>query len=68
MLSKFDSVDSIVDYLRESAVSSTVVDPTVTASRIIRAKKQQKEKEIQNIRPPSQLEGDIQILPKGRVR
>jgi hypothetical protein len=69
MLSKFDSVDSIVNYLREPSVSSTVVDPTLTASRIIKAKKQQKDKEVINTTtPPSQPEGDIQILPKGRVR
>ncbi len=68
MNSKFDSVDSIVNYLREPTVTSTVVDPTITASRIIRAKKQQKDKEVINTTPPSQPEGDIQILPKGRVR
>ncbi len=69
MTSKFDSVDSIVNYLREPTVSSTMVDPTITASRIIQAKKQQqKNKDIINNLPPSQPEGDIQILPKGRVR
>jgi hypothetical protein len=64
MLSKFDSVDSIVDYLREP----TGVDPTLTASRIIKAKKQQKDKEVVAPTPPSGAEADIQILPKGRVR
>jgi len=68
MLSKFNSVDSIVDYLREPTVSSTVVDPTITASGIVRAKKQQKKNERQNISPPSLAEGAIEILPKGRVR
>lgn len=74
MLSKFDSVDSIVSYLQEAAPSSTVVDPTLTASMIIKAKKQQKQKEIIKIPPPtpssssSQSDADIQILPKGRVR
>ena len=68
MLSKFDSVDSIVSYLQEAVSASTVVDPTLTASTIIKAKKQQKQKEIAKISPPSQTEPDIQILPKGRVR
>ena len=70
MISKFDSVDSIVSYLQEfvPTPASYVVDPTLTASRIIKAKKQQKEKQAINIPPPSQTDGDIQILPKGRVR
>lgn len=70
MISKFDSVDSIVSYLQEvvPVPTSNVVDPTLTASRIIKAKKQQKEKQAINISPPSQTDADIQILPKGRVR
>ena len=64
MASKFDSVDSIVNYLREP----TGVDSTLTASRIIKAKKQQKDKEVVVPTPPSQLDADIQVLAKGRVR
>jgi hypothetical protein len=76
MLSKFDSVDSIVNYLREPTLVSTGVDSTITGSHIIdndlkSSKKQAKEKDLINVKsttPPSQLEGSIQILPKGRVR
>jgi hypothetical protein len=77
MLSKFDSVDSIVNYLREPTVSSTVVvSSTVKGSPIINnelksSKNQQKEKDLLNLMnttSPSSSEGEIQILPKGRVR
>jgi len=76
MLSKFDSVDSIVNYLREPTLASTVIDSSITGSHIINndsksSKKQQKQKDLINVvstTPPPQLEGGIQISTKGRVR
>ncbi|CAF4909684.1 unnamed protein product [Rotaria sp. Silwood1] len=82
MLSKFDSVDSIVHYLRESTLSSSTIDSTTMNSHVNNnkskpSKEQRKEKNLTNpINPiPSapiisqpQLEADIQILSKGRVR
>jgi hypothetical protein len=67
MISKFDSVDSIVHYLREPTL---LVHSTITDSRIINTKKQQEKDLLQvtGTTPPSQLEGVVQILPKGRVR
>ncbi|CAF2858986.1 unnamed protein product [Rotaria sp. Silwood2] len=82
MISKFDSVDSIVHYLRESTLSSSVVDSTISKSHLNNnklklPKEPRKEKNLTNpmntkpscvITVQPQLEGDIKILPKGRVR
>jgi hypothetical protein len=80
MLSKFDSVDSIVDYLRQPSRSSEVATiPLLMNTNIINnelksSKKQQKENDLANVMsatpPPPQVQvgGDIQISPKGRVR
>ncbi len=67
MISKFDSVDSIVNYLREPTVSSTIPSSNDLKS----SKKQQNDKDLTNVistTPPPQLERDVQILSKGRVR
>ncbi|CAF1261270.1 unnamed protein product [Rotaria sordida] len=71
-------VDSIVHYLRESTLSSSVVNSTTTNFDFNNNKfKSSKEKKLtnpMNIKPTPavtlqpQLAGDIQILPKGRVR
>jgi len=82
MLAKFTSVDSIVNYLRGPVSSSAVADSTTTDSHKINnglnsSKKQRKDKNIINVMistpsphlsPQSQLQADIEILPKGRVR
>lgn len=74
MLSKFDSFDSIVNYLREPTLFSSVTGSQIIHNDDIKSsKKQSKEKDLNNITsttptPPPQAEGDIQILAKGRVR
>lgn len=76
MLSTFDSFDSIVNYLREPTLFSTVADSQIINNNydddVKPSKKQQaKEKDLKivmNTTPPPQVEGNIQILPKGRVR
>jgi hypothetical protein len=77
MLSKFDSVDSIVNYLREPSVSSGVVTiPPLMNTNIINneskpSKKQQKDLvKVMSTTPPLQVQvgGEVQISPKGRVR
>jgi hypothetical protein len=82
MLSKFNSVDSIVNYLRGPVSSSAVANSTTTDSNKINnglksSKKQLKDKDIINVMsttpsphlsPQSKLQADIEILPKGRVR
>jgi len=71
MLSKFDSVDSIVNYLREPALSSTIASPHIINNDLKSSKKQKNDKDLTNVMstiPPPQLEGGIQILQKGRVR
>ncbi len=71
MVSKFDSVDSIVNYLREPTVSSTIPSSHISKNDLKSSKKQQNDKDLTNVistTPPPQLEEDVQILSKGRVR
>ena len=70
MVSKFESVDDIVNYLREPNASST--DSRISNNRSKSSQKQRKGKNQTSATPllpsQSQLEETIQILPKGRVR
>ncbi|CAF3611339.1 unnamed protein product [Adineta steineri] len=76
--SKFDSVDSVRKYLLEpdlpEVVSSTTTSPVVgsikTTTELKSTKRQKKEKElVDNMNfTHNNLEGNIQVLPSGRVR
>lgn len=76
--SKFDSVDSIVNYLRESSSSeevsssatSAAIDSTKVNAGSKPSKRRKKEKEqAENIKcEPVISEGIVQVLPSGRVR
>ncbi|CAF3421625.1 unnamed protein product [Rotaria socialis] len=84
MLPKFPDVDSIVHYLREPSLSSSLTHSTATTSnarktdnQLESSKQQGKTKDqgnTMNTNPSvrillkPQLKGDIQILPEGRVR
>jgi len=76
---KFDSVDSILDYLREpssssevvsSTTTSSVIDSTRTNNQLKSTKKQKKEKELANLmnNTSTNPREPIQLLPSGRVR
>lgn len=76
---KFDSVDSILDYLREpssssevvsSITTSSVIDSTRTNNQLKSTKKQKKEKELANLmnNTSTNPREPIQLLPSGRVR
>lgn len=68
MYSNFESVDSIYNYLVESNLQPTV---SVVETAAIKAKVQAKVKASKQVASTSivgQSNGDIQILPKGRVR
>lgn len=83
MVSNFDSVDSIVHYLRDTTITPSVDSSEKSNSYVNNNQskpitKQRKEKETKNeisISPPSltvssqELLGEyIQVLPKGRVK
>ena len=82
MLSKFDSVDSIVDYLRSPTLSSSIVNSTTKMSQpfneiSVLLQEQENTKrptKTMNTNPSAstyseaQVKADIKILPEGRVR
>lgn len=68
MYSNFESVDSIYNYLVESNLQPTV---SAVETAAIKAKVQAKVKASKQVASTSivgQSSGDIQMLPKGRVR
>ncbi len=78
MTSQFDSVDSILNYLRESSpaevVSSTTTSSVTDSTRVNNGskstKQQKKEKELANLMNNTETNAKqpIQLLPSGRVR
>jgi hypothetical protein len=69
MLSKFDSITDVVNFLREPMLSATVTDSRIIGNGLKPSKKQRTEKNLSNVMSTTpQSEGNIQILPKGRVR
>jgi len=76
--SQFDSVDSILNYLRESSpsevVSSTTTSSVIDSTRVNNGskstKQQKKEKELANLMNNTETNAKqpIQVLPSGRVR
>ncbi|CAF0902110.1 unnamed protein product [Adineta ricciae] len=79
MLSKFNSINSIVDYLREPIAPSTTKDSrNNTNDGLKMSKKQRKTKETANStdtthspprsQPQMQHNTNIEVLPKGRMR
>lgn len=78
MLSKFESITSIVDYLREPLTSSVAAGAVPTSEPHVDSgprvtKKQRRSKAAGNATyamasPQSQSGSDVEALPKGRVR
>ncbi len=78
IISQFDSVDSILNYLRESSpsevVSSTTTSSVTDSTRVNNGskstKQQKKEKELANLMNNTETNAKqpIQLLPSGRVR
>ena len=79
MLSKFNSINSIVDYLREPIAPSTTKDSRRNTNDGLKmSKKQRKTKETVNstdtthspprFQPQMQQNANIEVLPKGRMR
>nr|ACD54757.1 basic region leucine zipper-like protein [Adineta vaga] len=78
MLSKFDSITSIVDYLREPIASPAIKDSSNKINNGLKvSKKQRKTKGLTNTastlpspphrQPQEEIVANIEVLPKGRV-
>ena len=71
---KFDSINDVVNFLREPMLSSTAIDSRTNPTGLKTPKKQRKQSDLDNVTsstpPLSQPQSSecIQILPKGRVK
>jgi DNA replication protein DnaD len=76
--SKFESVDSIINYLREpsppevvsSSTTSSAIGSITINNGLKSTKKQKKEKELANVMKTTQAnsEQNVQVLASGRIR
>ncbi len=76
--SKFESVDSIINYLREpsppevvsSSTTSSAIGSITINNGLKSTKKQKKEKELANVMKTTQAnsEQNVQVLSSGRIR
>lgn len=77
MLSKFNSINSIVDYLREPIAPSATKDSRNHANDGLKMSKKQRKTKAASTNftdtthsPPPQMQhnANIEVLPKGRMR